>query len=128
MSRAAGPHKAMHAIDGVTSRTTTDPSVGACCSIHERSWRPKAVPVTIRNRSTESRVTVTSHSMPPRLLSIDVYVIAPTARSTWLAQTRSRKAAAPGPVTSILAKLDSSNSPAAERVARCSVTMAVDQC
>ena len=36
-SRAAGPHNAKHAIDDVTSRTITDPSVGACCSIHERS-------------------------------------------------------------------------------------------
>ena len=34
----------------------------------------------------------------------------------------------PARSTSILAKLDSSNSPAAERVARCSVTIAVDQC
>ena len=37
-----------------------------------RSWVPKAVPVTMRNRVGPSRVTVKSHSMPPRSFSIDV--------------------------------------------------------
>ena len=37
-----------------------------------RSWVPNAVPVTIRKRFGPSRVTVKSHSIPPRALSMDV--------------------------------------------------------
>ena len=56
-----------------------------------------AVPVTIRNRSSPRRVTVKSHSMPPRGLSICVYVTRPTSRATRFAQRLSSKSAAPSP-------------------------------
>ncbi len=69
-----------------------------------------------------------SHSIPPRVFNIEVYVMAPGRLSTSFAHNPWRKPTAPGPVISILAKLDSSNSAAASRQARCSVTMAVDQC
>jgi hypothetical protein len=66
--------------------------------------------------------------MPPRRLSICVYTTRPGATSTRFAQMRSRNAAASSPVTSVFAKLDSSNSAACVRVPRCSAAMAVDQC
>src|SRR3954453_1775765 len=65
--------------------------------------------------------------MPPRSLRRCLYVTSPTPRATWLSQTRSRKAAASGPVTSILANEVSSNRPALVRVARCSTTADGDQ-
>ena len=88
---------------------------------------PNAVPVTIRKRSGSSRVAVKSHSIPPRLFSIDVYVIAPTSRAPSLSQRCSRKAGAPSPETSIFAKLVSSKSAAVSRVAPCSAPIAGDQ-
>ena len=60
----------MQARDEVTSLTVTLPSSGACFRIQPRSWLPKAVPVTMKNRSSAKRVTVKSHSIPPRRLSI----------------------------------------------------------
>ena len=84
--------------------------------------------MTIRKRSSPSRVTVKSHSIPPRAFSICVYVIAPMSRTTRLAQRRSSSAAAPSPDTSILANEVSSNSAAASRQARCSAPIAGDQC
>ena len=69
-SRAFGPHSPAHAQREVTSSTRT--SGPACCRIQARSWRPKAVPVTIPKRSSASRETVKSHSIPPRELSICV--------------------------------------------------------
>ena len=92
------------------------------------SWFPNAVPVTSMKRSSASRVTVRSHSMPPRVFSIWVYVTVPVPRSTSFADSRWRNAAASGPLTSILAKLDSSNRPARSRVATCSAAIALDQC
>ena len=72
MSRARGPQIPRHAQAEVTSATCTDPSSGACFLIQPRSWFPNAVPVTIRNRSGARRVTVKSHSIPPREFSICV--------------------------------------------------------
>jgi hypothetical protein len=89
---------------------------------------PNAVPVTMPNRSSSSRVIVKSHSIPPRRLSICVYVTLPISRATLFAESRSRNSAAPGPVTSSLANEDSSNSAAASRQARCSAPIAGDQC
>src|SRR5712692_5890314 len=87
---------------------------GACSRIQARSCRPNAVPVTIRKRSSASRVIVKSHSIPPRWLSICVYVIAPTSRATLLSHNRSRKSAASSPEISILAKDVSSKSAAGD--------------
>ena len=70
MSRARGPQRPMQAQREVTSSTST-PSP-AWEAIQARSWVPKAVPVTIQNRSSSSWVTVKSHSIPPRRLSICV--------------------------------------------------------
>src|SRR5215207_4734206 len=95
ISRDRGPQIPRQASCDVTSSTRTDPSSGAWEWIQARSWRPNAVPVTIRNRFSARRVTVKSHSIPPRSFSIDVYVIAPTSRATLLSQSRSRKSAAP---------------------------------
>ena len=92
-----------------------------------RSCVPKAVPVTIRNRAGPSRVTVKSHSMPPRALSMDVYTTEPTGLSTSLPQSRWRRTSAPGPTTSSFEKDVSSKSPARSRVARCSASIAGDQ-
>jgi hypothetical protein len=88
---------------------------------------PNAVPVTTRNASGPVRVTVKSHSMPPRAFRHCVYVTAPTSRATSLSHSHSISSAAPGPVTSILANDDSSNSPADSRVAACSAPVAGDQ-
>ncbi len=52
----------------VTSWTCTRSSAPSCFRIHARSWFPNAVPITSRNRSSASRVTVRSLSMPPRLV------------------------------------------------------------
>ena len=130
ISRASGPQIPRHAIDPVMSRTRTSisPPRWSCLRIHPMSWLPKAVPVTRRNRWGSSLVTVRSHSMPPRWLSIWEYVTVPGGRSIRFAQIRSRNAGAPGPETSIFEKLDSSNSPARSRVAMCSTGIAVDQC
>jgi hypothetical protein len=62
---------------------------------------PNAVPVTIENSSSSTRVTVKSHSIPPRRLSICVYAMRPTSRTTRLSHSDSRNAAAPGPASSI---------------------------
>ena len=70
ISRAFGPHSPAQAQREVTSSTST-PSP-ACEAIQARSWVPNAVPVTIQKRSSSSCVTVKSHSMPPRRLSICV--------------------------------------------------------
>ena len=72
MSRERGPQIPRQASCEVTSSTRTEPSSGACDGIQARSWRPNAVPVTIRKRSSARRVTVKSHSIPPRSFSIDV--------------------------------------------------------
>ena len=130
MSRARGPQSPKQPSDPVTSRivTPSNPPSPCCLRIHPMSWLPNAVPVTSMKRSSASRVTVRSHSMPPRVFSIWVYVTVPVARSTSFADSRWRNAAASGPLTSILAKLDSSNRPARSRVAMCSAAMALDQC
>ena len=125
-SRALGPQRPAHAQREVTSSTRT-PSP-ACRWIHARSWRPNAVPVTIEKRSSARRATVKSHSMPPRELSICVYVILPTSRATRLSHSRSSSSAAPGPETSSFANDVSSNSAAASRHAACSAPIAGDQC
>ena len=71
-SRARGPQSAKQAHCEVTSatRTSAEPAAGRCERIQARSWLPNAVPVTIPKRSSPSRVTVKSHSIPPRRLSI----------------------------------------------------------
>ena len=79
-------------------------------------------------RSSASRETVKSHSIPPRELSICVYVMRPTSRATRLSHSRSSSSAAPGPLTSIFENDVSSNSAAASRQAACSAPMAGDQC
>ena len=111
------------------SVTRTDPSSGMWLA------DPPEVVVTERSpgddleqRPLSTRVTVKSHSIPPRRLSICVYVTAPTARATRLSHRCSRNSAAPGPTTSILANEDSSNSAAVSRAARCSAAIAGDQC
>src|SRR5205823_7467485 len=103
MSLARGPHSPRQTRPDVTSARWTDPSSGARDRIHERSCCPNAVPVTIRKRSSARRVTVKSHSIPPRAFSIDVYTIVPGGRPTSLAHNPWRKRSAPGPDTSILA-------------------------
>src|SRR5438034_1077958 len=125
ISRAAGPQRPRHAYFEVTSSTCTES--GACIRIHARSCRPNAVPVTMRKRSSASRVTVKSHSTPPRGLSICVYVIAPTSRATRFAHSRSRKSGASLPAISIFAKEVSSNSAAVVRQAVCSAPIAGDE-
>src|ERR687897_368212 len=67
-SRERGPHNPKQAHSDVTlaTRTSAAPAAGRWERIHARSWLPKAVPVTIPKRSSSSRVTVKSHSMPPR--------------------------------------------------------------
>ena len=127
-ARLAGPRPRGRRSAEVTSATCTDAVVAAgAARIHERSCWPNAVPVTMRKRSSASRVTVKSHSMPPRGFSICVYVTAPTSRATRLSQSDSRKAAAPGPQTSIFANDDSSKIATASRQARCSAPIAGDQ-
>ena len=73
-SRARGPQSARQAHCDVTfaTRTSAEPAAGRCERIQARSWLPNAVPVTIPKRSSSSRVTVKSHSIPPRRLSICV--------------------------------------------------------
>jgi hypothetical protein len=73
-ARAFGPQSAKQADCDVTSaiRTSADPAAGRWERIQPRSWLPNAVPVTIPKRSSSSRVTVKSHSIPPRRLSICV--------------------------------------------------------
>ena len=71
-SRARGPKSPMHAYAPVTSTRWAEPSRGRWRAIQPRSWVPKALPVTMRKRSVASRVTVKSHSIPPRALSMDV--------------------------------------------------------
>ena len=55
----------------VASKIST-PSPGQWRRIHDRSCWPNAVPVTIWKRVDDRRVTVRSHSMPPREFSICV--------------------------------------------------------
>src|SRR4029078_8034064 len=63
-----------------------------------------------RNRARQRGVTGKSHSIPPRGLSICVYVTRPVSRATRLAQRRSRKSAAPAPTTPSFATDDSAHS------------------
>src|SRR5258706_15262226 len=88
---------------------------------------PKAVPVTIMNLSVASRETVKSHSMPPRALSIWVYVTVPIGLSISFAQSRCRKSKAPEPCTSIFEKDVSSKSATVLRVVRVFEARAKDQ-
>ena len=129
MSPGRGPHRPRQASAPVTSRTVTEPSPGACCSIHDRSWRPNAVPGDDEEPLPVEPVTVTSHSMPPRRLSIDVYVTEPTGLSTRLAHS-SLRGRRPRPARSPRSWRSSTRRTArpSMRVARCSVTIAVDQC
>ena len=78
-SRARGPQSPKQPSDPVTSRivTASNPPSPCCLRIHPMSWFPNAVPVTSMKRSSASRVTVRSHSMPPRVFSIWVYVDRP---------------------------------------------------
>ena len=62
--RAAGPHRPITASSSVTSRTSTEPSRGRCMRIQPRSPGTKPDPVTTRKRSSASRMTVTSASIP----------------------------------------------------------------
>ena len=59
----------------------TEPSSGMFSDSQDRSCCPKAVPVTMKKRSSASRVTVKSHSMPPCLFRHSVYTIVPTGTS-----------------------------------------------
>ena len=81
----------------------------------------------MRKRSAARRVTVKSHSTPPRGLSICVYVTAPTSRATRFAHSRSRNSGASPPVISIFANDVSSKSAAVVRQATCSAPIAGDQ-
>ena len=72
MSRARGPQSAKHDQREVVSAIWTLPSRGAWLRSHAASCWPNAVPVTIWKRSSASRATVKSHSIPPRALSICV--------------------------------------------------------
>src|SRR5437588_5380897 len=103
MSLALGPHSPKHTYADVASSTCTDPSPGDHDRIQDRSCWPNAVPVTIQNRSSARRVTVKSHSIPPRALSIDVYTTVPGGLPTSLSQSRWSKSSAPGPATQSLA-------------------------
>ena len=85
---------------------------------------PNAVPVTSWNRRSPVRVTVRSHSIPPRRFSSCVYVTEPTGRSTSFAHSHWSSSSEPGPETSILANDVSSNSAAVVRVARASAPIA----
>ena len=70
MSRARGPHNAKQHVAPVTSAMRTDASRRrAWRRSHDWSCDPNAVPVTIENTSSAIRVTVKSHSMPPRLFN-----------------------------------------------------------
>jgi hypothetical protein len=71
---------------------------------------------------------VRSLSIPPRGFSICVYTTEDVGRSTSFEHRRWRKVQASGPETSSFAKELSSNKAARRRHARCSVTIAVDQC
>ena len=97
----------------------TEPSSGMFSDSHEISCCPNAVPVTMRKRSSAMRLTVKSHSMPPRWLRHWVY-----HRTHGLVDVIGADAVeegdGPGPRTSILLNEVSSNRPAAARVCRCS--------
>src|SRR5947209_7158003 len=79
-------------------------------------------------RSSPTWVTVKSHSMPPRRLSIWVYVTLPVGRSIPFAHSCCKQRSAPGPLISIVATDVPPTSPARPRVARCSAAVADDQC
>ena len=108
MSRARGPHsaEARRAPDvrsSITARDAVRRARGAGSSRGRGCRRPSRSRAGTGRGAT--RVTVRSHSMPPRRLSSWVYVIAPDRRG----RRRSRTAAAarpprPGPTISILAK------------------------
>src|SRR5438105_2613173 len=66
--------------------------------------------------------------MPPRSLRSCVYVTEPTGLSTLLSARRWSKLSAPAPDTSSLLKEVSSKRQEPSRVARCSASIAVDQC
>ena len=66
-SRAAGPHIPMTARSVLASRSATGPSSGSTFARSQpRSESTTPAPVTTRNRSSPSRVTVTSATIPPR--------------------------------------------------------------
>ena len=77
-SRERGPQTLIIANDDITSRNATDPSFGRCFLSHMKSCTPKAVPVMMKNLSFSTRETVTSASIPPRLLQNCVYTVVPT--------------------------------------------------
>jgi hypothetical protein len=70
ISGALGPQSAKHAQREVTSLSRTEPSSGRWLRIQLASWLANAVPVTIWNTCSSTRVTVKSHSIPPRRVSL----------------------------------------------------------
>ena len=118
MSRARGPHSAKHTRPEVMSRSAHAPVVRQVPAEPRQVVLPYAVPVMNRKRSAVRRVTVRSHSIPPRRFE-QLRVDDPSrpARSTSLAHIDWRNATAPGPTISSLANEVSSNS--AGRPARC---------
>src|SRR5204863_83101 len=65
-SRAAGPHIPITASSVLASRSATGPSSGSMLALsHPRSESTTPAPVTTRKRSSPSRVTVTSATIPP---------------------------------------------------------------
>jgi uncharacterized protein YfiM (DUF2279 family) len=84
------------------------------------SDRPVAPPVTTRNRSAASRMTVRSARNPPFSSSQEVYTTRPAGTSSWATDSVCIASSAAGPDTSKMAKADRSTRAQASRMARCS--------
>ena len=99
---------------------------GRWSRIHWASDIPSAPPVTTRNRSSASRITVRSARKPPLSSSHEVYTTRPTGRSICATDSVCTASSAAGPDISSTANADRSIMAQASRMARCSALMTGD--
>ena len=122
MSRARGPHRAEHAIDDVMSRTVTEPSSGACSTIHEWSGAERRAGDDQEAVEGEARDREVAFDAPVN--SASSYVTEPTFRST--SRTHPLEEAARTRAAHFDLAKPIRRTGAVSRVAKCSVTIAVD--
>ena len=123
-SLARGPHSPI--VVQAEVRSARHAPAGRWSAIHLASDIPVAPPVTTRNRSGPSRITVRSARNPPSSSSHEVYTTRPTATFSCATDRFCTASSAAGPHTSSTAKADRSTRPQASRMARCSALMTGD--
>ncbi len=123
-SLARGPHSPI--VVQAEVRSARNAPDGRWSLTHLASDLPVAPPVTTRNRSSASRMTVRSARKPPFSSSHEVYTTRPTGTFSCATDSVCTASRAAGPDISRTAKADRSTRAQVSRMARCSALMTGD--